>query len=124
MSTPRSGTVIQRLLIFIRHEPLVHFVLGALLIMAVHSAWRGLGSTRKIVVDPAVIEASALWIENDPSRAGEVAERKELAQAWVRDELFYREGLAKGMIADPGGTCADCRTNAALSGAGRGQPER
>lgn len=80
-------------------EPLLHFfVLGALLFAAYGWLNRGVpGSTGEIVVSQDQVQAlkvqfARLW-QRDPSPE----ELKGLVDGWVKEEIFYREGLAMGL---------------------------
>jgi hypothetical protein len=80
-------------------EPLVHFlVLGALLFYAYD--WLG-GETApppdEIVVDDARVETLKNQFERSWQRPPSSQELDGLVDSWLREEIFYREGLALGL---------------------------
>jgi hypothetical protein len=82
-------------------EPLLHFaVLGALLF----AGYGLVGSDRvapdEIVVTPEQVESLSSTFERTWLRPPTEAELAERVQAWVREEVFYREGLALGLDRD------------------------
>ena len=82
-------------------EPLLHFfVLGGLLFAAY--AWIGGGRAPNatIVVDQARVAALSAQFERVWQRAPSTTEMQGLVDAWVREEILYREGLAAGMERD------------------------
>jgi hypothetical protein len=95
------------LLRVLRREPLVHFLLGALALFALHALWQGAGggSERRIVVDrPALLrylqyraqtfEPATFEARMDALTA---TERQQLIDDYVREEAMYREALALGL---------------------------
>ena len=82
------------------HEPLLHFfVLGGLLF----ALWSWLGgntSNATIVVDQARMDALSGQFERVWQRAPTSKEMQGLVDAWVREEILYREGVAAGMARD------------------------
>lgn len=82
------------------HEPLLHFfVLGGLLF----AAWSwidGGTSDGTIVVDRARVEALSSQFDRVWQRPPTATERQGLVDAWVREEVLYREGVAAGMAHD------------------------
>jgi hypothetical protein len=82
-------------------EPLLHFaVLGALLF----AGYGLVGSERvapdEIVVTPEQVESLSSTFERTWLRPPTDAELAERVQAWVREEVFYREGMALGLDRD------------------------
>ena len=80
-------------------EPLVHFlVLGALLFFAY--GWLG-GETApsqdEIVIDDARIESLKNQFERSWQRPPSRQELDGLVDSWLREEMFYREGIALGL---------------------------
>jgi hypothetical protein len=77
-------------------EPLLHFVvLGALLFSVDHVLASRADDPRAIVVDSAV-DAQARRIFRDArGREPSPEELKALRQAWLDNEVLYREGLAR-----------------------------
>src|SRR5688572_11990725 len=85
-----AGMDLRRLL----REPLLHFfVLGGLLFAAY--AWIGGEQAPKatIVVDQARVDALSTQFERTWQRAPTSTEMQGLVDAWVREEVLYREGL-------------------------------
>lgn len=90
-TAPERSGVLRRWL----HEPLLHFlVLGALL-FAVNSALSDRGNDPKVIVIDAQVDEEARQVfaaarGRDPN----AAELRALRQAWLDNEVLYREGLA------------------------------
>lgn len=87
-------------------EPLLHFlVLGALL-----AGLEGLAApaeppaeARVLVVDPRMRQHLEEELRRELGREPEAEELDRRVQAWIDDELFYREGLLRGLDRrDPG----------------------
>jgi len=91
-----AGMSLRRLL----HEPLLHFfVLGGLLF----AAWSWIGgetSNGTIVVDRARVDALSSQFDRVWQRPPTSTELQGLVDAWVREEVLYREGVAAGMARD------------------------
>jgi hypothetical protein len=83
----------------ILREPLLHFlVLGALLFFAY--GWVGgqsPPSPDEIVIDTARVETLRNQFERTWQRPPTAPELRGLVDSWVREEIFYREGLALGL---------------------------
>lgn len=83
----------------ILREPLLHFLLlGGLLFLAY--GW--LGGTApappdEIVIDAARVETLENQFERTWQRPPTARERQGLIDSWLREEIFYREGLALGL---------------------------
>jgi len=77
-------------------EPLLHFLLlGALLFWAYGALNRGaLDAPSEIVVDRARIENIAAQFQRAWQRPPTAAELRGLIDTWVREEVYYREGVA------------------------------
>lgn len=88
----------------ILREPLLHFLLGGLLIFALF-AWRGEEAdpaSRVIDVDRDTQAQIALTFERTMQRPPTDQELDGLIDQWVREEVLYREALRLGMDAgDP-----------------------
>ena len=80
----------------ILHEPLLHFLLlGALLFWLYGALNRGaLDAPGEIVVDRARIENVAAQFQRTWRRPPTTDELQGLIDTWVREEVFYREGIA------------------------------
>lgn len=80
-------------------EPLLHFfVLGALLFMLF--AWTNDDAMRapdEIVVDASRVDALTQQFQRVWQREPSADELSNLVDNWVREEVFYREGLALGL---------------------------
>jgi hypothetical protein len=86
----------------ILREPLLHFLLlGALLFWLYGALNRGaLDAPREIVVDRAQVEAIAAQFQRSWQRPPTAQELQGLIDRWVRDEVYYREGLAQRLDRD------------------------
>jgi hypothetical protein len=83
-------------------EPLLHFLLLGALLFAGHG-WlrRGeAGGSEEIVVDAARVAALVAQFERVWQRSPDRSEIDGLVQAFVREEILYREGLALGLDRD------------------------
>lgn len=85
----------------ILREPLLHFaLLGLALFLIYRAVAPDGGDARRIVLSRAEVAAlgaqyAALW-----GRPPNAAERRELIEDYVRDEIAYREGVAAGLDRD------------------------
>lgn len=83
-------------------EPLLHFlVLGALLFVLY--GWlnrNGFDSPNEIVVTNGQVETLRQQFERVWQRQPTAVELQGLVNNWVRDEIFYREGVAMGLDRD------------------------
>ena len=86
----------------ILREPLVHFlILGALLLFASNLInKRTSGDTRKIVITPGQVEHLEDTFARAHQRPPDPDELKGLIRDYVREEVYYREGLALGLDRD------------------------
>lgn len=92
-----AGMELRRLL----REPLLHFiVLGALLFAAYSWVGGAQAPNATIVVDRARVDALSAQFERVWQRAPTPTEKQVLIDAWVREEVLYREGLAAGLDRD------------------------
>lgn len=83
-------------------EPLLHFLMLGALLFALY-AWLNRDSLPgggEIVVDRPRVEALAGEFQRTWQRPPSREELKGLVDAWVRDEMMYREGLAAGLERD------------------------
>jgi hypothetical protein len=81
-------------------EPLVHFLLLGLLLFVLYAALGGSGSGRSIRVDDKVGAGLIAKFEATWQRPPTQGELNALIDSHVRDEIFYREGLALGLDRD------------------------
>jgi len=81
-------------------EPLVHFLLIGLLFFVLFSWFGGSPGDRTIRVDDRQVAALAGRFEATWQRPPSAAELRAMVDAHVRDEIFYREGLALGLDRD------------------------
>lgn len=82
-------------------EPLLHFlVLGALLFLLYGWLHRGHNSTEEIVVSRGQVQSLQAQFERTWQRPATPEELRDLVDNWIREEIFYREGLAMGLDRD------------------------
>lgn len=82
-------------------EPLLHFfILGAVLFALYGWLHRGLGPAEEIVVSPGQLRSLQAQFERVRQRPPSPEELQGLVEGWVREEVFYREGLAMGLDRD------------------------
>jgi parvulin-like peptidyl-prolyl cis-trans isomerase-like protein len=83
-------------------EPLLHFLgLGVLLFLLYGWARNGvLDAPDEIVVSPGQLDSLQMQFERTWQRAPTPEELQGLVDSWVREEVFYREGLAAGLERD------------------------
>jgi len=84
------------------HEPLLHFlILGALLFGLYSGVHRGAaGAAGEIVVTRGQLQSLQAQFERTRQRPPTAEERQDLIDTWVREEIFYREGVAMGLDRD------------------------
>jgi len=82
-------------------EPLLHFlVLGALL-FGLHGWLRGAqNATDEIIVSRGQLQSLQAQFQRMRQRAPTSEELQGLVEGWVREEIFYREGVAMGLDRD------------------------
>jgi hypothetical protein len=83
-------------------EPLTHFFVLGLLLFALYAVVNdesGLAA-EEIVVDQARVTSLVLGFEKTWQRPPTAAEQQGLIEAWVREEILYREGVAIGFDLD------------------------
>lgn len=93
-----SRALVRRLL----REPLLHFfLLGAVLFGLYGWLHRGLGKTPdEIVVSRGQLQTLQKQFRLTRQRAPSAQELRDLVDAWVREEILYREGIAMGLDRD------------------------
>jgi hypothetical protein len=84
----------------ILHEPLLHFLLIGLLLFVLYGAAGGGTDDRVIRVDDNVAAALFAQFSKTWQRPPTTEEMNALVQSYVRDEIFYREGVALGLDKD------------------------
>lgn len=86
----------------LRREPLLHFfVLGALLFAVYGWLNRGvLSSPGEIVVSRGQVQSLEAQFQRVWQRTPMPEELQGLVEGWIREEIFYREGLAMGLERD------------------------
>lgn len=86
----------------ILQEPLVHFAVLGLGLFALYRLTAGEAppASEEIVVDAARIAALAQGFERSWRRPPSAEEVDGLVESYVRDEVLYREGLARGLDRD------------------------
>ena len=80
-------------------EPLFHFLLLGMLLFALYG-WINRDALRKpdeIIVDQTRVAALASQFQRVWQRPPSRDELRDLIDAWVREEMVYREGIAAGM---------------------------
>jgi hypothetical protein len=96
MSAPPGAEPATRLALLAR-EPLVHILLIGLLLFVLYGALGGEGTERRIRVDDAVAAPLYAQFGNTRQRPPTAEEMEGLVEAHVREEIFYREGVALGL---------------------------
>lgn len=81
-------------------EPLVHFLLLGLLLFLLYAVLGGSGGDRSIKVDERVVAALTEEFQRTWQRPPTTAETNTLIESYVREEIFYREGMALGLDRD------------------------
>lgn len=98
MHAPRAEPV--TLLGRIRREPLVHFLLIGLLLFVLYGALGGGRDDRVVLVNDNIVTTLNAQFQRTWHRPPTDAELKALVDSYIRDEIFYREGLALGLDRD------------------------
>jgi hypothetical protein len=80
----------------ILREPLLHFLLLGALLFWLYGALNGgaPGAPGEIVVDRARVESLAAQFQRTWQRPPAAEEMQGMIDAWVREEVLYREGMA------------------------------
>lgn len=86
---------LQRLL----REPLLHFLLLGALLFGLYGALHR-GAPDEILVDRSRVESLSAQFQRAWQRPPTADELKGLIDTWVREEVFYREGLAQRLDRD------------------------
>ncbi|HEU0310594.1 MAG TPA: peptidylprolyl isomerase [Sphingomicrobium sp.] len=81
-------------------EPLLHFLLIGLLLFLLYALLGGSGSDRSIRIDDKVVAGLITRFEATWQRPPTADELTRLVESHIRDEIFYREGLALGLDRD------------------------
>jgi hypothetical protein len=82
-------------------EPLLHFLLLGALLFGMYGLVRGGASKpEEIVVSPGLVQSLQAQFRRAKLRAPTPDEMQDLLESWVREEIFYREGLAMGLDRD------------------------
>lgn len=81
-------------------EPLVHFLLIGLLLFALYAMLGGGGADRSIRVDDKVLAGLTAQFQATWQRPPTADELNALVESHIRDEIFYREGVALGLDRD------------------------
>jgi len=87
--------ILQRLL----REPLLHFLLLGALLFSLYGALHR-GAPDEILVDRSRVESLSAQFQRAWQRPPTADELKGLIDTWVREEVFYREGLAQRLDRD------------------------
>ena len=84
------------------HEPLLHFLILGALLFGLYGWIQGSvpQARHEIVLSRGQLQSLQAQFERVRQRAPTPQERQELIEAWVREEVFYREGLAMGLDRD------------------------
>ncbi len=83
-------------------EPLLHFFVVGVLLFAVFSVLNpaGMRSEQEILVSQAQVASLSLQFERIWQRPPTESELQSLIDAWIREEVLYREGMAMGLDRD------------------------
>ncbi len=83
-------------------EPLLHFLILGALLFGLYSLLQGgaLKAADEIVVSRGQVQSLEAQFQRTRQRAPTSEELQGLVDSWVREEIFYREGLAMGLDRD------------------------
>ncbi|QIK95921.1 peptidyl-prolyl cis-trans isomerase [Sphingomonas sp. HDW15A] len=81
-------------------EPLVHFLLIGAMLFVFYDAVRGGGGEREVRIDDNVAASLYAQFSKTWQRPPTDREMDALVDSYVRDEIFYREGVALGLDKD------------------------
>jgi hypothetical protein len=83
-------------------EPLLHFLILGALLFGLYSLLQGraLKPATEIVVSRGQVQSLQAQFQRTRQRAPTSEELQGLVESWVREEIFYREGLAIGLGRD------------------------
>ena len=84
------------------HEPLLHFLLLGALLFGLYGWLRGgvQKATDEIVLSRGQLQSLQAQFQRTRQRAPSSEELEGLVEGWVREEIFYREGVAMGLDRD------------------------
>ncbi len=84
------------------HEPLLHFLILGALLFGLYSWLQGgaQNAPTEIVVTRGQLRSLQAQFQRTWQRAPTAEELHTLVEGWVREEVFYREGLAMGLDRD------------------------
>jgi hypothetical protein len=88
------------MIVRLSREPLVHFLLIGLLLFLLYAALGGSGGDRSIRIDDKVVANLAAQFERTWQRPPSDVELEALVDSHIREEIFYREGIALGLDRD------------------------
>ena len=83
-------------------EPLLHFLILGALLFGLYSLLQGRAPkpATEIVVSRGQVQSLQAQFQRTRQRAPTSEELQGLVESWVREEIFYREGLAMGLDRD------------------------
>ena len=83
-------------------EPLLHFLILGALLFGLYSLLQGraLKPATEIVISRGQVQSLQAQFQRTRQRAPTSEELQGLVESWVREEIFYREGLAMGLDRD------------------------
>lgn len=84
----------------LRREPLIHFLLIGLLLFVLYGALGRGRDDREIRIDDNVLAALTTQFQTTWQRPPTASEMNALVDSYIRDEIFYREGVALGLDRD------------------------
>jgi len=84
------------------HEPLLHFLILGALLFGLYGWLRGgaLKAPDEIVLSRGQVQSLQAQFQRVRQRAPTPEELQGVVESWVREEIFYREGLAMGLDRD------------------------
>src|SRR5512143_439772 len=81
-------------------EPMLHFLLIGVALFAIYNRLPGRSGVDRIVVTEGVVDDLVTQHVAARGRAPSPGELRHLVDAWVRDEVLYREGVTRGLDRD------------------------
>ena len=81
-------------------EPMLHFLLIGIALFATYNQLPGRSGADRIVVTQGVVDDLVTQHVAVRGRPPSASELRHLVDAWVRDEVLYREGMARGLDRD------------------------
>jgi len=95
---PGQAGVLARAWLFLRREPLVHFLLLGGLIFGADAVLHPPDRTERVItVTRAMRDSMAAGFDEDRERPATEAELKAMVENWVASEILYREGKLLGV---------------------------